>query len=80
MTQIAILLVVATAFTWLMVCNVYILQSKRGAYTRDKTTYHGSLNVQGAGLFARGAQSRGNKISIVYKFHQMNYKQCSIDQ
>ena len=42
MTQIASLLVVATVFTWL-VCNVCILLSEGGAYTRDKTTNAGGL-------------------------------------
>ena len=37
MTQIASLLVVATVFTWLMICNVCILQSERwgGLYARQ---------------------------------------------
>ena len=52
MTQIAILLVVATAFTWLMVCNVYILQSKWGAYTRDKTAWQ--PKSAGGGLIREG--------------------------
>ena len=39
MIQMASLLAVAIVFTWLMVYNIYILQSERGAYTQDKTTY-----------------------------------------
>ena len=36
MTQIASLLVVATVFTWLMVYNVYILQSGGGLIRETK--------------------------------------------
>ena len=72
----------AIAFTWLMVGNVYILRSKGGAYTRDKTTlamHAGDKNA--GGLMREGGVIAGpgfywNKISIVYKFHQMNYNQC----
>ena len=35
MTQVASLLVVATVFTWLMVCNVCILQSEGGGLIHD---------------------------------------------
>ena len=57
MTQIASLLVVATVFSWLIVYNICILQSERGAYMRDKTTYAGSWAKKvggGGGAYARG--------------------------
>ena len=51
MTQIASLSVVAT---WLMTCNVCIFMDReRGAYTRDKTTYAGTLAKNAGGLCAR---------------------------
>ena len=43
MTQIASLLVAATVFTWLIICNVYILQSWGG----------------GGGLMRKGEHNRG---------------------
>ena len=60
MTQIATcvcsLLVVATVFTWLMVCNVYILLSVRGDLRIRETKlpmHELELKVQG-GLCTRG--------------------------
>ena len=42
MTQIASLLVVATIFTWLIVCKYIFYRQRGGAYTQDKTTYAGT--------------------------------------
>ena len=52
MTQIANLLVVATVFTWLIICNVCILQSERGdLYTRH---YIGTWTKNAGGLMHKG--------------------------
>ena len=65
MTQIASLIVVVTVFTWLMICNVCILQSEKGGlYARQKL--HDIVPIQELELNMRwgGGDHRILKVSI----------------
>ena len=61
MTQIACLLVVATVFTWLMICKyLHFTVRGGGAYRRDKTTYTGTWTENAGGPYAQGeGRNRG---------------------
>jgi hypothetical protein len=68
MTQIASLLVVATVFTRLMVCDIYFTVRGGGAYTRDKT---GTWAKNAGGAYARG----GGVIAGFYGTYMYNIEQ-----
>ena len=74
MTQ---MLIMATVFIWLKVYSVCILQSERGAYTRDKTTYAGTGAKNAGGLMHKGGRNCGILRYISVQFSLITQHACA---